>query len=100
MGDMSRDQIMKFFEQPRMYKWKWLWKLAIKRCMNYYIVLSQKKNMQSTKERVQAFIDSPASVDRFMKAFDYKDSMFKTMTHSDLWTSQIMFSLNEDGKSD
>jgi aminoglycoside/choline kinase family phosphotransferase len=32
-----------------------------------------------------------------MKTFDYKESKFKTMTHSDLWTSQIMFALNEDG---
>eukprot|EP00090_Calanus_glacialis_P005401 TRINITY_DN14198_c0_g1_i1.p2 TRINITY_DN14198_c0_g1~~TRINITY_DN14198_c0_g1_i1.p2 ORF type:complete len:174 (-),score=45.46 TRINITY_DN14198_c0_g1_i1:1242-1763(-) len=32
-----------------------------------------------------------------MKVFDYKDSKFKTMCHSDLWTSQIMFALNEDG---
>ena len=56
--------------------------------------------MQSTKERIQKFINSPESVDRFMKVFDYKDSKYKTMAHSDMWTSQIMISLNEDGKSD
>ena len=52
--------------------------------MNYYTVLAEAKNEQSMKEKVEAFINSPESVDRFMKAFDYKDSKFKTMCHSDL----------------
>jgi len=96
MGDMSRAQMMKFFGQKKAYKWKWMWKLTIKRCMNYYSTLAEHKNMQSTKEKIQAFINSPASVTNFMKAFEYEDSKFGTMTHSDLWTSQIMFSLDED----
>ena len=100
MGDMTREQMMQFFEQKSAYKWKWIWKLTIKRCMNYYTVLAEHKNEQSTKERIQAFINNPGTVDRFMKTFDYKDSKFKTMNHSDLWTSQIMFSLHEDGKFD
>ena len=99
MGDMTREQVIKFFEPPGTYQWKWLWKVAIKRCMKYYTVFAEAKNMQSTKERIQAFIDSPESVVRFMKTFDYIDSKFKTMCHSDMQTSQIMFSLHEDGMS-
>ena len=67
--------------------------------MSYYTVLAEKKNEQDIKDKIQAFINNPASVERFMKTFDYKESKFKTMTHSDLWTSQIMFALNEDGGS-
>ena len=100
MGDMTRDQMMKFFEPGKTYEKKWIWKSAMKKFMSYYTVCAETKNMQSTKERIQKFINSPQSVDRFMKVFNYKDSKFKTMTHCDLWTSQIMFSLNEDGKSD
>ena len=99
MGDMTRGQMMKFFGQQKMYQWKFVWKSLMKKCMSYYTVLAETKNMQSTKERIQKYIDSPQSVDHIMKTFDYKDSKFKTMTHSDMWTSQIMFSLNEDGKS-
>ena len=102
MGDMTRAQMMQFFEQQGPYtrttKWKWVWKSAIKKWMNYYTVLAEAKNMQSTKERIQAFIDSPESVVRLMKTFDYKDSKFKTMIHKDLWTSKIMLSMHEDGK--
>ena len=94
-----RDQMMKFFEPGKMYEWKWMWKSAMKKFMSYYTVCAETKNMQSTKERIQKFINSPQSVDRFMKVFNYKDSKFKTMTHSDMWSSQIMFALNEDGKS-
>ena len=67
--------------------------------MSYYTVLAEKKNEQNIKDRIQALINNPASVERFMKTFDYKESKFKTMTHSDLWTSQIMFALNENGES-
>jgi len=97
MGDISKQQILNFFRQPAAYKWRWLWKLSIKRVMNYYTVLAEAKNDQSAKEKVEAFINSPESVDRFMKAFDYQDSKFKTMCHSDLWSSQIMFALHGDG---
>ena len=99
MGDMTRGQMMNFFEQQSVHQWKWLRKAMMKEFMSYYTVLADAKNMQSTKERIKAFIDSPQSVDRFMKAFNYKDSKFMTMCHSDLKTSQIMFSLHEDGKS-
>ena len=101
IGDMTRSQMMKFFgHHHKIFKGKWLWKSFIKKTMSYYIVLADTKNMQSTKERIQAFIDSPQSVGRIMMSFLYKNSKFKTMTHSDLWTSQIMFSLYEDGKFD
>ena len=55
--------------------------------------------MHSTKERIQAFTDSPQSLNHYVKIFDYEESVFKTMCHYDLKGSQIMFSLNEDGKS-
>ena len=99
IGDMTRDQMMKFFGPGKMYEKKWIWKALMKKCMSYYTVCADSKNMHSTKERIQKFVNSPQSVERFMKVFDYKDSKFKTMTHSDMWTSQIMFSLNKDGKS-
>lgn len=97
MGDVSRHQMLKFFKQQAMYQWRWVWKLSIKRVMNYFIVLAEAKNEQSMKEKVEAFRNSPEAVDQFMKVFDYKDSKFQTMCHSDLWTSQIMFALHEDG---
>jgi len=97
MGDMSRDQMMQFFKPQRFYQWRWLWKLTIKRCMKFYTALAETKNEENIKEKILAFCNSPVSVDRFMKTLDYKDSQFKTMCHSDLWTSQIMFALHEDG---
>ena len=98
MGDMTRDQMLKYFGQGGMYEKKWIWKGLMKKYMSFYTVLADTKNMQGTKERIQKFINSPESVDKLMKTFDYKNSKFKTMTHSDLWTSQIMISLSEDGK--
>ena len=89
---------MNFFGQLKMYQWKSVWKALLKRTMRNYVVLAEKRNEVEMKERVIAFSNSPASVDSFMKAFDYKNSKFPTMCHSDLWTSQIMFALNEDGK--
>ena len=100
MGDMTRDRMLKFFEPGKAFTKKWLWKSLMKKFMSYYTVCAETNDMQSTKERIEKFVNSPESVDRMMKVFDYKDSKYKTMAHSDLWTSQIMFSLNEDGKSD
>ena len=99
MADMSRQNMDQFFKQQRFYQWRWFWKMTIKKCMSYYTVLAETRKDQSTKEKIQAFVNSPGSVDRFMKTFDYKDSKYKTMCHSDLWTSQFMFSLHTDGES-
>ena len=71
--------------------------MMMKKLMNYYVVMAEARNEPEMKDRVTAFINSPTSVDSFMKTFDYKDSKFRTMTHSDMWTSQIMFALNDDG---
>ena len=102
IGDMTRAQMMKFFTEQGPHtsttKWKWACKSQIKKWMKFYTFLAEAKNMQSTKERIQAFINSPETVARFMKTFDYKDSKFMTMCHKDLWSSKIMFSLHEDGK--
>ena len=98
MGDVSRDQMDRFFKPHAVFQWRWIWKMAIKRCMKNYTVLAEKKNEPRTKEKILAFCNAPGSVDRFMKTFDYDDSKFKTMCHSDLWTSQIMFALREDGE--
>ena len=67
--------------------------------MSYYTVLAEHKKKQDIKEKILTFINNPESVVKFMKTFDYEESKFKTITHSDLWTSQIMFALNEDGES-
>ena len=96
MGDVTREQMDKFYRQQGAYQWRWVWKMTIKSCMKYFTVLAEKRKEENTKEKIQAFCNSPGSVDRFMKTFDYKDS--KTMCHSDLWTSQIMFALNGDGE--
>ena len=44
MGDMTRDQMMKFFEPGRAYKWKWIWKSVMKKCMSFYTALAEAKN--------------------------------------------------------
>ena len=98
LGHLARHQVMDFLKQQSAYQYKWMWKMIIKRMMNYYVLLAEKNNDQNTKDRVEAFRNSPESAERFMKAFDYKDSKFQTVCHSDLHSAQIMFSLNDDGK--
>ena len=101
MGDMSMDQLIEFFTQYRTrgpLSWKWMQKSIMKDHMIYYTALAESKNMPQTKERIQQFINSSQSVDNILKVFEFQDSKFKTMCHSDLRTAQIMFSLNEDGK--
>ena len=99
LGNRNREQVMDFFKQQSAYQYKWMWKMAIKKAMNKYALLADFKKESSIKEKVEAFRNSPESVERFMKAFDYKDSKFQTVCHSDFQTSQIMYSLNEDGKN-
>ena len=65
--------------------------------MNLYIAVAEAKKDEESKKVLREVRDSPSTIEQFMKAFDYRDSKFKTMCHSDLWTSQIMFCLNEDG---
>jgi len=97
MGDRTKQQIMDFFKQQGAYQYKWMWKMMIKKAMEKYSYLAEAKNQQSVKDKVDAFRASPEAVEGFMKAFDYKDSKFQTVCHSDFQTSQIMFSLNDDG---
>ena len=100
MGDMTRNQMIKFYKQYRFDKWKSLRKsYYLKEFMSYYIALAKTKNMRDTQERIQAFIDSAQSVDHFAKVFEYSGSIFKTMCHNDQRSTQIMFCLNEDGMS-
>ena len=99
LGHLSKHQVMDFLKQQSAYQYKWMWKMIIKRLMNNYFLLAEAKNEQNTKERVEKFRNSPESAERFMKAFDYKDSKFQTVCHSDLHSAQIMFSLNDDGES-
>ena len=99
LGNRTKEQLMDFLKQQAAYQYKWMWKLLIKKTMAKYSLLSEAQKEPSTKEKVEAFIRSPESVERFMKAFDYKDSKFKTVCHSDFQTSQIMYSLNEDGEA-
>jgi len=97
LGHLSKHQVMDFFKQQSAYQYKWMWKMIIKRMLNYYSLLAEAKNEQDTKERVDAFRNSPDSAEKFMKTFDYKDSKFQTVCHSDLHSAQIMFFLNDDG---
>ena len=76
-----------------------MWKWSIKKFMTRYALLAEYKNDQSIKEKVEAYMTSPETVDNFIKAFSYEDSHFKTVTHSDFHSAQIMFSFNEDGES-
>ena len=99
LGHLSKHQVMDFLKQQSAYQYKWMWKMIIKRLMNNYFLLAEAKNEQNIKERVEKFRNSPESAERFMKAFDYKDSRFQTVCHSDLHSAQIMFSLNDDGES-
>ena len=98
LGHLSKHQVMDFLKQQSAYQYKWMWKMIIKRLMNNYFLLAEAKNEQDTKGRVEKFRNAPESAERFMKAFDYKDSKFQTVCHSDLHSAQIMFSLNDDGK--
>ena len=99
LGHLSKHQVMDFLKQQSAYQYKWMWKMIIKRLMNNYFLLAEAKNEQNIKERDEKFRNSPESAERFMKAFDYKDSKFQTVCHSDLHSAQIMFSLNDDGES-
>ena len=97
LGNRTKQQVMDFFQQQSFYQYKWLWKISIKKSMKNYAKLAEFKKEQHVKEKLEAFFTSPESVERFMKAFDYKDSKFKTVCHTDLHSMQIMYSLNEDG---
>ena len=66
--------------------------------MNFFIEVAEAKKEEEAKKKLTELRDSPRTVDMFMKAFSYKDSKFQTICHADFWTSQIMFSLNEDGE--
>ena len=99
LGNKTKDQVMDLFKQQEFYKYKWMWKYSIKKFMTRYALLAEYKNDQSTKEKVEAYMTSPETVDNFIKAFSYEDSQFKTVTHSDFHSAQIMFSFNEDGES-
>ena len=98
LGHLSRQQVMDFFKQQSAYQYKFMWKAIIKRMMNNHVLLAEAKNEQDVKDRVEAFRNSPDSADKFMKAFDFKDSKFGTICHSDLHSGQIMFSLDKDGE--
>ena len=99
LGTRSREQVLAFLQQKAAYQYKWMWKIAINKAMNKYSLLAAAQGDLATRDKVEAFRASPESVDRFMKAFDYKDSKFQTVCHSDFQTSQIMYSLNEDGEA-
>ena len=99
LGHLSKHQAMDFFKQQSAYQKKWLWKMIIKRMLNNSYLLAEAKNEQNTKERVDAFRKSPETAEKFMKVFDYKDSKFQTVCHSDFHSAQIMFARNEDGEA-
>ena len=99
LGHLSKHQVMDFLKQQSAYQYKWMWKMIIKRLMNNYFLLAEAKNEQNTKERVDAFRKSPETAEKFMKVFDYKDSKFQTVCHSDFHSAQIMFARNEDGEA-
>ena len=65
--------------------------------MNFFIAVADARKEEVAKKKLTELRDSPRTVDMFMKTFSYKQSKFQTMCHADFWTSQIMFSLNEDG---
>ena len=65
--------------------------------MNLYIAVAEAKKEDEAAKVLTEVRDSPTTIDKFMKSFDYKDSKFKTMCHKDFWTSQIMLRLNQDG---
>ena len=67
--------------------------------MNFFIAVADAKKEEVAKRKLTELRDSPRTIDMFMKTFSYKQSKFQTMCHADFWTSQIMFSLNEDGNT-
>ena len=70
LGHLAKHQVMDFLKQQSAYQYKWMWKMIIKRMMNYHYLLAEAKNEQNTKERVEAFRNSPETAESFTKAFD------------------------------
>jgi len=78
-------------------EWRWMNKAVVKKVMNLYIAVAEAKKEKEAVKVLVEVRDSPITIDKFMKSFDYKDSKFKTMCHKDFWTSQIMLRLDQDG---
>ena len=60
--------------------------------------MAEAKHEEETVRVLMDVRDSSSTMDKFLKAFDYKDSKIKTMCHKDFWISQIMFQLKQDGE--
>jgi len=99
MGHLSREEVKEFYKPLAMMKWKWMWKWTLKKIMRMYITLAEANKDDNMKEKMTNFLNAPESVDNFMKVWEFSESKFKTICHNDLWTSQIMMSLHEDGKT-
>jgi len=99
MGDKTKEEVLFLYKQVgtegAMYKA--MYKAFIKKVMNFFIEVAEAKKEEEAKKKLTELRDSPRTVDMFMKTFNYKESKFQTICHADFWTSQIMFSLNEDG---
>merc|ERR1719229_1915781 len=99
MADKRREEVLFLYKQVgtegRMYKA--FYKQFIKKVVNFFIEVADAKKDEEAKKNLTELRDSPRTIEGFVKSFSYKDSKFKTICHADFWTSQIMFSLNEDG---
>jgi len=99
MGDKTREEVLFLYKQVAVEgaMYKAMYKAIIKKVVNLFIDVAEAKKKEEAKKKLVELRDSPRTVDMFLKAFSYKDSKFQTICHADLWTSQIMFSLNDDG---
>ena len=83
----------------RILGWRWIWKWVIQNVTQVYIDFMDTTAEDPTlKHKLEAFRDSPESIDKLMKFNEHKDSKFQTMCHSDLWTSQVMMSVDGRGE--
>merc|ERR1712088_1284987 len=95
----TREEVLFLYKQVAIEgpMYKAIYKKIIKKLVNFFIEVAEAKKEEEAKKKLTELRDSPRTVDMFMKTFSYKDSKFQTICHADFWTSQIMFSLNEDG---
>jgi len=99
MGDKTKEEVLFLYKQVGIEGRvaKAFYKAFIKKVVNFFIEVADAKKDEEAKKNLTELRDSPRTIEGFVKSFSYKDSKFKTICHADFWTSQIMFSLNEDG---
>ena len=100
MGRFTRREVMELYSTLRILGWRWIWKWVIQHVTQVYIdFIDTTTEDPVLKYKLETFRDSPKSINKLIKFNDHKGSKFQTMCHSDLWTSQVMMSVDSGGES-